>query len=195
MFGWSGTKRRERGGETRRLQCRERVAQRIARTVRTFTRLRFERRSGLSNGKTAHRVASSSSSFVTGGRRGQQQRRVVVGRGEIETRLAAAMDHQRLTLLKRKLEALNYDGELDTKSAPLAEKVRRRAERPRNENAMRARTSPSARRDFKFRLRSGDSPRARARHARPHARRPNRHARRESLRVADPTPSLAKRRP
>jgi hypothetical protein len=34
------------------------------------------------------------------------------------------MDQQRLALLKRKLEALNYDGELDTKSAPLAEKVR-----------------------------------------------------------------------
>lgn len=119
----------------------------------------------------------------------------MVGRGEIETRLAAAMDHQRLTLLKRKLEALNYDGELDTKSAPLAEKVRRRAERPRNENAMRARTSPSARRDFKFRLRSGDSPRARARHARPHARRPNRHVHRDSLRAADPTPSLTKSRP
>jgi hypothetical protein len=37
------------------------------------------------------------------------------------------MDAQRLSLLKRKLEALNYDGELDTKSAPLAEKVRPRA--------------------------------------------------------------------
>ena len=34
------------------------------------------------------------------------------------------MDQQRLALLKRKLEALSYDGELDTKSAPLAEKVR-----------------------------------------------------------------------
>lgn len=34
------------------------------------------------------------------------------------------MDTQRLALLKRKLEALSYDGELDTKSAPLAEKVR-----------------------------------------------------------------------
>ena len=36
----------------------------------------------------------------------------------------ATMDQQRLALLKRKLEALSYDGELDTKSAPLAEKVR-----------------------------------------------------------------------
>ena len=34
------------------------------------------------------------------------------------------MDVQRIALLKRKLEALNYDGELDPKSAPLAEKVR-----------------------------------------------------------------------
>ena len=39
----------------------------------------------------------------------------------------STMDVQRLTLLKRKLEALNYDGELDPKSAPLAEKVRRRS--------------------------------------------------------------------
>lgn len=39
------------------------------------------------------------------------------------------MDVQRLTLLKRKLEALNYDGELDPKSAPLAEKVRPAAAR------------------------------------------------------------------
>lgn len=39
------------------------------------------------------------------------------------------MDIQRLTLLKRKLEALNYDGELDPKSAPLTEKVCPRASR------------------------------------------------------------------
>ena len=33
------------------------------------------------------------------------------------------MDAQRLSLLKRKLETLNYDGELDPTSAPLTEKA------------------------------------------------------------------------
>ena len=33
------------------------------------------------------------------------------------------MDSERLARVKRKLEALNYDGDLDPKSAPLAEKL------------------------------------------------------------------------
>ena len=33
------------------------------------------------------------------------------------------MDLERLARVKRKLEALNYDGDLDPKSAPLAEKL------------------------------------------------------------------------
>ena len=194
MFGWSGTKRRERGGETLRLQCRERVAQRIARTVRTSTRSRFESRSGLSNGKTAHRVASSSSSFVTGGRRGQQQpahrgwprgdrnaSRRRHGPPAPDAPQAQTRGAQLRWRARHQVRAARGEG-ASTRGAP-------------NENALRARTSPSARRDFKFRLRSGDSPRARARHARPHARRPNRHVHRDSLRAADPTPSLTKSRP
>ena len=45
-------------------------------------------------------------------------------RATCDSRRRQGMDFQRLALLKRKLEALNYDGELDPKSAPLAEKVR-----------------------------------------------------------------------
>ena len=37
--------------------------------------------------------------------------------------LRGTMDAQRLSLLKRKLETLNYDGELDPTSAPLTEKA------------------------------------------------------------------------
>ena len=67
------------------------------------------------------------------------------------------MDQQRLALLKRKLEALSYDGELDTKSAPLAEKVRTPPARlPRM--AEKWQGPPQLR--FEFRAERGDTRRA-----------------------------------
>ena len=72
------------------------------------------------------------------------------------------MDQQRLALLKRKLEALSYDGELDTKSAPLAEKVRTPPARlPRM--AEKWQGPPQLR--FEFRAERADARRARRRRA------------------------------
>ena len=75
------------------------------------------------------------------------------------------MDQQRLALLKRKLEALSYDGELDTKSAPWPRRCRRTPPRAAADGRARSgRPAPVAEVPWRAsgRATSGRRPRTRA---------------------------------